>query len=110
MGVLARRRAQQGRLGVDLLEILGDHRRLRDGVSVDLQRRDAAERTVFVELLRKDEGRLLGGDIGETLGVDLHPHPRRVRTDVPGTELHRHRASPSKKAEASASPFIEYIH
>jgi hypothetical protein len=33
--------------------------------------------------------------MGETLGVDLHTPPRRVRADVPGTGLHGHVASPS---------------
>src|SRR5690348_8395050 len=48
---------------------------------------------VLIELHRAVSRRLLDRDVGEALGVDLHPYSRRVGTDIPGMELHRHHAS-----------------
>src|SRR5579862_325902 len=88
VSVLAGRRAEQRRLGIGLLEILRDHGRLRYRLAVDLQQRDAADRMVLVELHRAVGRRLLDRDVGEALGVDLHPYSRRIGTDSPGMELH----------------------
>ena len=74
LGGLARGRAQHRGLRIEFFQIFRDHLGLRNDVAAQVQHRDPGQGRGLVELAGQKSGRQFDVDVGNGLGVDLHPH------------------------------------
>src|SRR5512135_3924661 len=71
-----------------LFKIFRDHLGFGNRVPIGLEYRNSADREFLAEFWHAPIRRLFESDVGNALGVDLHPHPCSIGAEVDGIEFH----------------------